>query len=574
MTANTAHDTIGHGTWLDKLAHDLIRRETRLGRSVDMIIVESGLGASGIPHIGSLGDAARAYGIKLALENLGYDSKLIAYSDDLDGLRKVPAGLPESLDEHLAKPVSLIPDPYPCNCGSYGQHMSGILLEGLDKVGIKYESRRAYDTYGNGLLSDQIDTILTRHAEIGNKIAEMVGQEKYKTRLPYFPVCSECDRLYTAQAIEYLPSEKKVRYRCCDAVMGGKAISGDSKKLLQSQGQDLPAVGRPVKGCGHEGESDITRDLGKLAWKVEFAARWTAFDVRFEAFGKDIMDSVHINDWVAEEILGFAPPTHAKYEMFLDKGGKKISKSAGNVLTAQRWMEFGTPQSILLLLYKRMTGAREISVQDDVPFLMNEFNELEDVYFGRVRKELKNNPARLAKTRGLYLYANLLNPPEHPGAHISYMLAVQLAKMYKTADNRTERVAAKLADYGVIRDGESDNESVARLVELAGRYADEFADYAVAQTLRADAGASESLGFDDKPRKALLEIARMLDSEGSPDAIQTGIYNAAKSNDVPPKEIFAALYRIILGADRGPRLGPFISDIGNKKVSRMITERI
>ena len=372
---------IGKGTWIDKLALELLEREKDLGRSLDVLRVESGLGASGIPHIGSLGDAVRAYGVKLALENFGYKSELIAYSDDLDGLRKIPEGFPSSLEEHLAKPVSLIPDPYGCH-ESYGMHMSSILLDGLDKVGIKYEFRRAIDTYKQGLLQDQIHTILQNSTKIGNKISELVGQEKYQKYLPYFPVCANCSRLYTAEATEYVTDEKKIKYRCHDTEISSKKI----------------------KGCRHEGEADITKDLGKLAWKVEFAARWSAFDIRFEAYGKDIMDSVKVNDWVADEILEYAHPHHVKYEMFLDKGGKKISKSLGNVVTAQKWLEFGTPKSILLLLYKRITGARELGFED-IPSLMNEYNELEDIYFGRIKVD---NQAKLTKSKGLYEYVNLL----------------------------------------------------------------------------------------------------------------------------------------------------------------------
>ena len=126
-------EIIGKGTWIDKLAHELLEREKSLGRDTDVLRVESGLGASGIPHIGSLGDAVRAYGVKLALENLGYKSELIAYSDDLDGLRKIPEGMKDfGLEEHIAKPVSLIPDPYGEH-DSYGMHMSSILLEGLER---------------------------------------------------------------------------------------------------------------------------------------------------------------------------------------------------------------------------------------------------------------------------------------------------------------------------------------------------------------------------------------------------------------------------------------------------------
>ena len=280
---------IGKGTWIDKLASELLEREKTLGRKTDLLRVESGLGASGIPHIGSLGDAVRAYGIKLALENLGYKSELIAYSDDLDGLRKIPEGLPDSLEEHIAKPVSLIPDPYGCH-DSYGMHMSSILLDGLDKVGIKYEFRRAVDTYKQGLLKDQIHIILQNSVKIGEKISELVGQEKYQKYLPYFPVCANCNRLYTAEATEYISDEKKVKYACHDTEISSKII----------------------KGCGHVGEADITKDLGKLAWKVEFAARWTAFDIRFEAYGKDIMDSVKVNDWVSDEILGISTPSPRK----------------------------------------------------------------------------------------------------------------------------------------------------------------------------------------------------------------------------------------------------------------------
>ena len=156
----TEQKIIGKGTWIDKLAHEVIEREKHLGRNIDGVIrVESGLGASGIPHIGSLGDAVRAYGIKLALENFGYKSELITYSDDLDGLRKIPEGL-QVKEENIGKRVSAIEDPYGKCHDSYGSHMSSLLLEGLDKLGIKYVHKTAHDTYKNGILKEQIHKIL------------------------------------------------------------------------------------------------------------------------------------------------------------------------------------------------------------------------------------------------------------------------------------------------------------------------------------------------------------------------------------------------------------------------------
>lgn len=523
--------TIGKGTWIDKLAYELLEREKSLGRNLDQIKVESGLGASGIPHIGSLGDAVRAYGVKLALENFGYKSELIAYSDDLDGLRKIPEGLPESLNEHLAKPVSLIPDPFGCH-DSYGMHMSSILLDGLDKVGIKYEFRRAVDTYKKGLLKDQIHTILQNSKKIGDKISDLVGQEKFQKYLPYFPVCANCNRLYTAESFEYVSDEKKVRYKCHDARIGSKTI----------------------KGCGHDGEADITKDLGKLAWKVEFAARWAAFDVRFEAYGKDIMDSVKVNDWVADEILGYSHPHHVKYEMFLDKGGKKISKSLGNVLTAQKWLEFGTPKSILLLLYKRITGARELGIED-IPSLMNEYNELEDIYFGKTKLD---NEAKKIKSQGLYEYVNLLSPPKQPSTHVNYRLLIELAKIFK--ENRTERVMKKLQDYRVIKNPEP---QVEKLIELAGNFADTF-----------DQKEKIAIKIDEPTKKALKELTESLKSDSEPEDLQNLIYQTAKSNNVQPRDFFKILYQIILGTTRGPKIGPFISDIGRKQVAQTISEYV
>src|SRR5574339_653189 len=250
---------IGKGTWIDKLASTIIKREKEIGRSLELILVESGLGASGFPHIGSLGDAVRAYGVSLAIKNLVYNSKLIAYSDDLDGLRKIPSGLPEWLSDYIGKPVSSIPDPVGQCHDSYGAHMSSLLLDALDKLDIEYEFLNAAKVYGSGMLTNEIDLILSNASNLGNKIEEIVGQTKYKESLPYFPICESCGRLYVAHAENYLIDEKKVRYTCTGTKLGNN----------------------DVKGCGYTGEIPISFGNGKLAWKVEFAARWSALNIRF-----------------------------------------------------------------------------------------------------------------------------------------------------------------------------------------------------------------------------------------------------------------------------------------------------
>jgi len=526
---------IGKGTWIDKLAFELIEREKQLGRDIDGIIrVESGLGASGIPHIGSLGDAVRAYGVKLALENLGYKSELIAYSDDLDGLRKIPEGL-DVKEENMGRRVSAIDDPLCDEHDSYGEHMSSLLLDGLNRLGIEYEHKTASQTYKEGLLTEQIHKILVNSKKIGGKIEELTGQEKFQNILPYFPVCKNCDRLYTTESFEYIEDEKKVRYRCKDSEIGSNII----------------------KGCGHEGESDITKDLGKLAWKVEFAARWQAFDIRFEAHGKDIMDSVKVNDWVSDQILEFPHPHHVKYEMFLDKGGKKISKSLGNVVTSEKWLNYGTSESILLLLYKRITGARELGFED-IPALMDEYNELENIYFGKTKVD---NEAKLVKSKGLYEYVNLLRPPENPSTHVSYRLLIELCKIFK--DNRIEYVTSKLIDYGTIK--EEGKDDVEELIKLAGNYSDDFEETKIPAT---------KITVDDSSKVALKQLADLLQKDETLEDLQNSIYSIAKENQVQPKDFFRILYQIILSKDRGPKIGPFIEDIGKKKVADAISKHI
>lgn len=527
----TDGNILGKGTWIDKIAHDLISRENKLGRDTKLIRVESGLGASGIPHIGSMGDAVRAYGVTLALQNLGYESELIAYSDDMDGLRKIPSGLPDSLHKEIAKPVSEVSDPFGDCHASYGAHMSSLLLEGLDRVGVRYKFQSGTAAYKNNMLSKQIDTILRNSNRLGIGIQAMIGQDKYNQTLPYFPICQNCHRLYVAKAEKYFPEEMKVAYSCMDTRIGNETI----------------------KGCRYVGESNINNGNGKLAWKVEFAARWQAFDIRFEAYGKDIMDSVKVNDWVSSDILGYSHPLHLRYEMFLDKVGKKISKSKGNVLTPQMWLEYGTPESLLLLLYKRVTGTRHVSI-DDIPSLMDEYDFYEDVFFGNAVEE---NQIKLAKIRGIYEYINHLKPSSSPSKHVPYRLLVQQALLFSADAERIDRIYGRLAKYGIAAEK---NAIMTKKIRLASNWADD-------QGLQND--RRSELDLTQKDKDALRELIQALrefkgkeNNNDSPKILQSRIFDISRRNEVGIKEFFTILYRILVGTDRGPRIGNYVLDLG------------
>jgi lysyl-tRNA synthetase class 1 len=525
-----SEEIIGHGTWYDMMAKKVIEREQSLKRDTSKIRTEMGLGASGFPHIGSLGDASRSYAVTLALREMDCNSELVAFCDDKDGLRKVPAGLPsdmaQKLEKYLGYSVSTIPDPFGCH-ESYGKHMSSLLLEALDKCGIEYKYYSAKDAYDKGLLLNEIRTILTNAKKVGEIIKEEVGQETYSEVLPFFAVCEKCGHLYTTRAYKFDPKTDKVTYKC----------------------EGLEIRGKLIPGCGHEGEVDIKSGQGKLTWKSEFAARWRALDIRFEAYGKDIADSVRINDRICREVLEFEPPSHAMYEMFLDKGGKKISKSAGNVFTPQVWFRYGSPQSLLLLMLKRFVGTRSLDVSD-IPSYMNELDYLEDVYFGK--KQVGEKEA--IRLKGLFRYCYVMKPPTKPGIHVPYNLMAFLVKM-APKDSINDYVAEKLQTYGYLQKGQALDEGLQQRIQYALNWTQAFEEI-----------KESTIELSVTERKAIAEFIEKLKTETDADAIQNAIFTSAKDNGLKPAALFKIFYQILLGAPQGPRLGPYVLAMGKDNV--------
>ena len=527
---------IGKGTWLDMIASRVLLREEKLGIKPDVIRTESGLGASGIPHVGSLGDAIRAYGVKLALEVQGRKSEFIAFSDDMDGLRKVPEGMPDSLRKYLSHPVSSIPDPYNCH-KSYSQHMNALLIDAMDKCAVEYIFHSATEDYNKGLFTQQMRKILSAADQVGKIVKEEVGQEKYTAVLPFFPICASCGRIYTAQTRKFDPRTDKVTYSCDGS---------------------FTTKGQIVQGCGYNGETDIRSGQGKLPWKGDFAARWDALKINFEAHGKELTDSVRVNDRICEEILGYPAPFHVRYELFLDKGGRKLSKSksALDVITPQTWFKYAPPPSLNLLMFKRITGTRNLGV-DDIPIYFNELQRLEEIYFG-TRKV--SDERELARLRGLFEYAHFLKPPSFSTAHIPYNLLVYLVTI-APQENKREYVFAKLREYGYLKDHKS--EGVDEQLAYAENWAKDFQSIAESTS---ELTNPERLAIED-----LISIVRI---EADEKALQNSIFNLAKKYSLDMPEFFKLLYTILLGSPRGPRLGPYIKAMGRDNVAHALERAI
>jgi len=525
---------IGRGTWYDKMAARVIERERKLGRNLDLIRTEMGIAASGFPHIGNLSDAARSFAVTLALKEQGYNSELIAFADDKDGLRKVPAGLPKSLEEHLGRPVTDIPDLYGCH-KSYGEHMTLLLREALDKCGIEYKFMSGAEAYRKGLFNKEIKAILLKAKRVGEIVNEEVGQEKFLEALPYFAVCENCGRIYTTKAYEFLPKENKILYVC----------------------EGMEVKGRWLEGCGHKGEVDYRKGEGKLNWKGEFAVRWKALDIRFEAYGKEVADSARVNDRICREIFNWEPPCHAKYELFLNKSGKRLSKSAGIVFTPQTWFKYGSAQSLMLLLLKRFVGARTLDVTD-IPSYMNELDYLEDLYFGR---ETLKDEKELAKLRGLYEYCWALKPPVKSSITVPYNLLTFLAKMAPKG-REEEFITEKLRSYGYLQKTETFDEGLKRRVEFAFNWTKDFEE--IKETV---------VTLTSQEKQAIKELVEVLRVESEAEKIQNAIFDTAKKHNLRPADFFKTLYAILIGVPQGPKLGPYILAMGKQNVMNAL-ERV
>jgi len=524
INQNISPSIIGKGTWYDKAAFELVEREKRLGRSLKMVRTESGLGASGFPHIGSLGDALRNYAVALGCRVQGYNAELIAFSDDKDGLRKVPAGLPKELEKWLGYSVSTIPDPAGDCHKSFGAHMTSQLLTALDRSGADYHFMSGLECYNQGVFDEEILAIMNNHERVGKIIEDEIGQEKYMEELPYFVVCEECGRIYTTHATAYHPNSHTIEYEC----------------------KGMEVRGNWLEGCDHRGEVDVLSGNGKLSWKVEFAARWRALDIRFEAYGKDIADSVRVNDRICREILDWEPPMHVQYEMFTDRGGHKISKSAGNVFTPQVWYRYGSPQSLNLLIFKRFIGTKSGSVEG-IPIHMDELDDIEGVYFGKTNTL---NEMELAQTSGLYEYCWMLKPPKEPEVHVPYNLILKLARLAPRGAE-AEFIKVKLREYGYLDKTEN---GLDKRISYALNWVGDFADEPL------------EVNITEQEFAIVKAFISELMKTNTSEEFQGVAFKVAKANDWKPRDVFSVIYRVLLGKSQGPRLGPYITLIGKEGV--------
>ena len=308
-------------------AKKMLRERKSFIENKGKITLQTGYGPSGLPHIGTFGEVARTSMIVNAIKQLSdIPTEIITFSDDMDGLRKIPENIPqkELLEKNLHKPLTQVPDPFQ-KFSSFGEHNNEMLKSFLNNFGFKYIFKSSSILYKSGFFNSSLQTILENYDGIMNIILPTLGKERQKTYSPFLPICPN-----TGCVLEIPVKELKKK---------------EFKIVFDNNGKDL--------------ETSILDGNCKLQWKVDWAMRWYALDVDFEMYGKDLIESAILSTKIIK-LIGKKNPSGFAYELFLDEKGEKISKSKGNGITIDQWLEYASPESLSLYMYQNPKRAKKL----------------------------------------------------------------------------------------------------------------------------------------------------------------------------------------------------------------------
>ena len=507
--------------WPFEEARKVVERLKRLG-SKDEILFETGYGPSGLPHIGTFGEVARTSMVRQAFALLSdVPTRLVCFSDDMDGLRKVPDNIPNKamVAEHLGKPLTAIPDPFGEH-DSFGAHNNARLRSFLDAFGFDYEFLSATACYRAGRFDATLLTVLERYDEVTAIILPTLGPERRATYSPFLPVCPRTGKVLQVPLVERDLASGAVVYR-----------DPETGELVQV----------PVTG-GH----------CKLQWKADWAMRWTALGVDYEMAGKDLIDSVKLSGQICR-VLGATPPEGFNYELFLDENGEKISKSRGHGLTIEEWLRYASPESLSLYMYQAPRKAKRLYF-DIIPKNVDEYLGFLDRYPTQGPEEQLGNPV-------WHIHGG---EPPRTGSPVSYAMLLNLV----SASNSEDRDVL----WGFIRRYAPDVSPETH--PLLGR----LVDYAIAYFHDFVKPAKRYRQPDTRERaavEALLTRLRALPADADGETIQNVVYEIGKAHGFEPlRGWFQALYQTLLGQDQGPRFGSFVALYGIPETCALIEKAL
>ncbi|MBX6426794.1 MAG: lysine--tRNA ligase [Variibacter sp.] len=511
--------------WPFEEARKIVERLKKRPR--DVVIFETGYGPSGLPHIGTFGEVARTTMVRHAFRVLTEDkipTRLIAFSDDMDGLRKVPDNVPnkELLAAHLGKPLTRVPNPFGTEHPSFGAANNARLRAFLDRFGFDYEFASATDYYTSGRFDETLLKMLAAYDRVMEIILPTLGPERRATYSPFLPISPTTGVVLQVPMVARDVARGTVTYR-----------DPDSDELV---------------------ETPVTGGRVKCQWKADWALRWVALGIDYEMAGKDLIDSVRLSGEICRA-LGGTPPEGFTYELFLDEKGQKISKSKGNGLTIEEWLRYASPESLSLFMYREPRAAKRLYF-DVIPRTVDDYHQLLEAYERQDARQRLSNPV-------WHIHSGNPPPPEVP---VPFSMLLTLVSSSNAENAETL--------WGFLRRYRPDvtPETHPKLDAMVGYAIHYFRDFVLPTKKYREPTENERAALLD-----LRDALAQLPADASAEQIQEVVYDVGrrepfldktgkvKSRDGKPGvslEWFNLLYQVLLGQEKGPRFGSFVAIYG------------
>lgn len=488
------------------------------------VLFETGYGPSGLPHIGTFGEMCRTTMVMHAFRQISdLPAKVTCFSDDMDGLRKVPGNIPnaEVLEQNIGQPLTAIPDPFGTH-ESYAHHNNARLREFFDSFGFDYEFISSTEYYRSGMFDEALLKMLEHYEEIKQAVIPILGEERAANYSPFMPLSPTSGKVLQVPILETNPKDGTIVFEDEDG-----------------QKKEVPVTGGHVKA----------------QWRADWALRWYALHVDYEMAGEDLISSADIAGDIVK-ILGGRKPAGFRYKLFLDEKGEKISKSKGNGLTMEEWLTYAPHESLSYYMYQRPMSGKKLYF-DIIPKAVDEYITYIEKFSGQEDKDKLDNPA-------WYIHGG--NIPNSQHTPVSFALLLNLASA-ANAHNK-ETLWGFINKYAP----EATPDSAPFLDRLVGYAVKYYEDFVLPSKQYRMPDAREQAALED-----LAARLEKLPEDADLDALQTEVFSAGKENGFDKSELrewFQAIYQILLGQDQGPRFGTFIEVYGVQDTVRLIRDAL
>ena len=504
-------------SWPFNEARKVVKRLEK-SKSKDKIIFQTGYGPSGLPHIGTFGEVLRSNMVRFCFEKMtGLPTELIAFSDDMDGFRKVPDNVPnkEKLSQYIDYPLTSVPDPFE-QFDSFGQYNNKKLVDFLNRFNLPFTFQSSTAAYKSGLFNETIKKILFHNDEILNVVLPTLGEERRKTYSPFFPINEDTGKILQVAVEEINTEDFTISYYEEGKIKTKSVLDGNCK----------------------------------LQWKVDWAMRWAAFEVDYEMCGKDLTDSYALSSKICK-IIGSNPPENLIYELFLDENAEKISKSKGNGISIDDWLKYSIEESLSMFMYQRPTTAKKLFF-DVIPKNTDEYL----THLNKLNQEDNpDNPSwHIHKSKN----------PKYK-SKINYSLILNVVSVCKSDDPKV--ILGLIKNYQS-EFSEIELDFINRMIHCGINY---FKDF-IQPNLKFKIPNSDELTILKEMVNKLSEI----DPSADPDEFQSAIFTVGKGSDYKDniRDFFKLIYEVVFGQENGPRLGSFTKIYTKDKTIELINSKL